>query len=168
MKVQDLMTRNVSVCRTDDSLSRAAQLMWECDCGSIPVVDASGSVCGMITDRDLSMAAYTQGLALQQIQVSSAMSPELYFCSPADTIEDVEALMRRYQVRRAPVIDSTGLVGIISIGDLLVQGSQSRREPALRPDALVETLAIISSPKGGDIASDDSLDGLALHGDLGG
>ena len=78
MKVQDVMTRNVAACGVDESLNRAAQLMWECDCGSIPVLDASGSVCGMLTDRDICMAAYTQGLPLTQIPVRNVMSPHLH------------------------------------------------------------------------------------------
>jgi CBS domain-containing protein len=169
MKVEDLMTRNVSVCGAEDSLNRAAQLMWECDCGSVPVVDASGCVCGMITDRDLCMAAYTQGLSLHEIQVRSAMSPKLYACSPGDPIAEAEALMQRNKVRRAPVVDSTGLVGILSIGDLLIQDLQSRREPGLRPEALVQTLATISSPNGhaGPVQR-VSLDRLSFDGELDG
>ena len=77
MKVQEAMTRNVAACGVRDMLNRAAQLMWECDCGSVPVVDEAGNVCGMITDRDICMAAYTQGLPLDQILVRSTMSPRL-------------------------------------------------------------------------------------------
>ena len=81
MKVQDAMTRNVTACHENDSLNYAAQLMWECDCGAIPVLDGNDVVCGMITDRDVAMAAYTQGLALQEIPVRTAMSTVVHSCA---------------------------------------------------------------------------------------
>ena len=65
MKVGDLMTKDVKACSQHDSLNRAAQLMWENDCGSVPVVDSDSKVVGMLTDRDICMAAYTKGIALK-------------------------------------------------------------------------------------------------------
>jgi predicted transcriptional regulator len=38
MKVEQLMTRDVKVCTESDTLNQAAQLMWEYDCGCIPVI----------------------------------------------------------------------------------------------------------------------------------
>jgi CBS domain-containing protein len=64
MKVSDLMTTAVRSCGTGDNLQLAAQIMWESDCGIVPVVDGDGRVVGVITDRDICMAAYTQGLPL--------------------------------------------------------------------------------------------------------
>jgi CBS domain-containing protein len=60
----DLMTTNAKSCGTMDNLERAAQIMWENDCGVVPVVDGSERVVGMVTDRDICMAAYTQGQPL--------------------------------------------------------------------------------------------------------
>ena len=42
MKVEQLMTREVRICTESDTLNRAAQLMWECDCGLIPVTSTNG------------------------------------------------------------------------------------------------------------------------------
>ncbi len=42
MRVEQLMTRDVKVCRAEDTLSRAAQLMWEHDCGCVPVIGTNG------------------------------------------------------------------------------------------------------------------------------
>src|SRR5207247_5751761 len=57
MQVADLMSQDVSCCSTNDSLSVPARLMWDCDCGAVPVLNAqTGSVVGMITDRDICMA----------------------------------------------------------------------------------------------------------------
>ena len=53
--------RNVGICAASDSINDAARIMWERDCGCVPVVDDGGNVIGMITDRDICMAADTQG-----------------------------------------------------------------------------------------------------------
>ena len=46
MHVMDLMSRSPVTCKTTDTLSAAAKLMWDCDCGAIPVVGEDASVKG--------------------------------------------------------------------------------------------------------------------------
>jgi CBS domain-containing protein len=53
MKIEDVMTRRVVAARADTDLSHVARLMWDNDCGSVPVVDAEDKVVGILTDRDL-------------------------------------------------------------------------------------------------------------------
>src|ERR1700693_2016345 len=86
MKISDLMTKEVRACHQHDSLNRAAQLMWENDCGAVPVVDSDLKVIGMLTDRDICMAAYTQGIALVEASVGSAMSCDVCVCGASDNI----------------------------------------------------------------------------------
>ena len=81
MTVADLMTKNVAHVGTDDKLSYAAQLLWDRDCGALPVLRADGRVVGMITDRDICMAAWSRGLAPDAITVADAMSTQLVGCS---------------------------------------------------------------------------------------
>jgi CBS domain-containing protein len=119
MKASELMTAEVKCCHPEDSLNTAAQLMWDYDCGCIPVVDDSGRPVAMITDRDICMAAYTQGARLTERPVSSAMSAEIYTCRADDELALVEEMMRQCRVRRVPVIDAQGRVtGIISLNDI--------------------------------------------------
>lgn len=70
MNASELMTETVQSCSASDSLQRAAQIMWDRDCGVVPVVDGDNCVVGMVTDRDIAMAAYTQGQPLWLIPVS--------------------------------------------------------------------------------------------------
>lgn len=120
MKVEQLMQRTVQTCRADDTVNRAAQLMWEHDCGCIPVVDDQNHPIGMLTDRDICMAAYTQGKPLPAIHVRTAMARQLRTCRSGDTIGEAESIMRSVQVRRLPVVDSDGaLIGILSLSDLV-------------------------------------------------
>ena len=119
MKVREVMVREVRSCCAEDSLNRAAQIMWDGDCGVVPVVDGEGRPVGMITDRDICMAAYTQGLPITMLRVGTSMVREVASCSPDATLETAMALMKEGQVRRLPITDGSGkLVGILSLNDL--------------------------------------------------
>ena len=74
MKIETLMTSDVRTCRANDSLSAAAQAMWESDLGCLPVVDDSNGVVGILTDRDLLMASHLRGAPLWMIAVREAMA----------------------------------------------------------------------------------------------
>ena len=76
MKVEQIMNREVKTCRPQDSLNRAAQIMWDEPCGAVPVVDDQHRPVGFLTDRDICMAAYTQGKPLEQLRVESGDGPE--------------------------------------------------------------------------------------------
>src|SRR5579862_4107062 len=100
MKVSELMTSDVVSCSTKDSLNRVAQLMWERRCGCVPVLDDVERVVGILTDRDLCMAAYTQGKRLDDMPATSAMSRPVQTCPPSATVEEVEDIMMAHGVRR--------------------------------------------------------------------
>lgn len=148
MNVGALMSRDVFTCSVYDSLNEAARIMWEHDCGCVPVVDARGKVVAMVTDRDICMAAYTQGRPLYAIGVSTCASKKLVAVHEGDDLDDAEALMKEHQIRRVPVIDSNGYpIGILSVGDLarnarVLVDDQSE----LCGDAIASTLAAVSEP----------------------
>jgi len=166
MNVSELMSTAVKSCGTNDNLQCAAQIMWENDCGAVPVVDGDGRVVGMITDRDICMAAYTQGQQLSQIPVSNAMANHVHGVRETDPLEVVGTLMRRAKVRRVPVLDRDGhLKGILSMNDLARQAHRSvgRKTNGLSGDSIVETLAAICEPHAPGMAkgSRDSLVAIA-------
>ncbi|MGO8994894.1 MAG: CBS domain-containing protein [Polyangiaceae bacterium] len=151
MNVGDLMTTPVQSCTVDDSLQRAAQLMWEGDCGAIPVVDGDGRVIGMVTDRDACMAAYTRGQALWEIPVSAVMTREVHAVRESDGVEDVTGIMKSARVRRVPVLDGgQRLVGILSMNDLARHAQRavgrSQKANGLSADSIAQTLAAICEP----------------------
>jgi CBS domain-containing protein len=152
MKVADVMTRDVACIRKNEACSAAAQLMWNRDCGAVPVVDENGTrVIGMITDRDICMSCLTQYRPPQEIFVAEAMSRELYSCSPEDTLAKAEELMRARQVRRIPVLEAgERLVGIVSLADIVREGARAggqARAPELRSEEIAHTLADICEPR---------------------
>jgi CBS domain-containing protein len=125
MKVESLMTRNTQVCTPTQSLADAARLMWHEDCGALPIVDSELHVLGMVTDRDVCMAAYVNGLPLSEMTVGSTMTGQLVVCGPDDTIGDVEQIMGAAQVRRVPVMDDERhLLGIISLNDIALEAAR--------------------------------------------
>jgi len=158
MKVSDLMTKEVRACHPHDSLNRAAQLMWENDCGAVPVVDSGLKVIGMLTDRDICMAAYTQGVALLDASVGSAMSGNVCVCNPGDNITSAAEQMREHQIRRLPVVDDDQqLIGILSMSDIAreidrLRASKSKKRP-IKEGELIETLGAICSRHGNGSAS---------------
>jgi CBS domain-containing protein len=154
MNIGDLMTRDVQACAASASMNDAARIMWEHDCGCVPIVEADGTVVGMITDRDICMAAYTQGRKLMYMSVDCASSKNLVTIGQDEDLRRAEKLMRDARVRRLPVVDSAGkLVGLLSLSDL------ARRVPDLGNsvgEPLVGALAGICQPRslGALIATD--------------
>ncbi len=140
MLAKQIMSQPVSVCPLSVNLDQAARLMWETDCGAVPIVDSSGRAIAMLTDRDICMAAFTQGRPLQEIGVGVAMSTSLVGCAPDDTLAHVERLMARHQIRRLPVLDPEGRpVGMVSLNDLARVAN--RQHPAVPAGANAVSLA---------------------------
>jgi CBS domain-containing protein len=122
MLIGELMERNVTTCRPEDSLSRAAKLMWASDCGTLPVVDGAGRIVAILTDRDLCMASCGRGLSPETTPVSRVARHHVVTVREDESAETAEDLMRTYQVRRLPVVDRAGRpVGILSLYDLARQ-----------------------------------------------
>jgi CBS domain-containing protein len=120
MQIREIMTLNPEVCTPDDTLQRAARLMADCDCGSIPVVEGADRkrVVGVITDRDIAVRAVAKGKT-PDTKVNDVMTPSPTCCNEDDDIEVVEQIMVEKQVRRVPVLDGGGrVVGIVAQADL--------------------------------------------------
>lgn len=150
-RIEALMSRDVRHCAPDDTLDRAACLMWEHDCGCVPVCTANGSsrVVGMLTDRDICMAALFAGRPLADIKVYEAMSREVRACRPADRAAQVESAMRDRQIRRVPVVDERGrLLGIVSLADI-ARAARAPTDAAVPDRDVADTLAAICTPRRG-------------------
>ena len=150
MRVKDIHTPNVKTCSVDESCREAAQILWENDCGCVPVVDQESRVVGMLTDRDICMAAYFQGKPIHEIPAQAAMSRELWSCSPEDSLAAAEKTLQIRQVRRLPVVDSgRRILGVLSLNDIvraLAPASAGRN--GTTTVEVSETLAAICRPHG--------------------
>ncbi|MGH9460142.1 MAG: CBS domain-containing protein [Vicinamibacteria bacterium] len=158
MKVERLMKTDVNACRPDDTGNCAARIMWERDCGFVPVVDERERVLAVVTDRDLCIAAYTQGKPLQEITLRSVMSQEIFSCQPDDDLAEAQTVMRERQVRRLPVTDAEGrLKGILSLSDITREAAKEAQSHPKKVEVsyseVAETLAGINIPRTGPQAT---------------
>jgi CBS domain-containing protein len=139
-----LMTSDVRVCSPHDTLEQVARQLWDGDCGALPVVNAAGQLVGMITDRDVCMAAYLRGQPLHACRVQSAMSRQAHSCAPDDSLQRMAGIMSEHRVRRLPVVDGDGrLLGVVTLADLAKHLNTLPLDHPTR-DLLVSTLAAIS------------------------
>ncbi len=158
MTVAELMSRNVIAIARDAPLSQAVQMMLDHRVSGLPVVDADGTVVGLLTEGDLLRRAETgtEGktgwfaglfslgrqadhyIRTHARRVGELMTPDPITVSPAASTEDVVALMQRHGIKRLPVVSDGRLVGIISRADfvralqkVLCAATQSTTDPAI-------------------------------------
>lgn len=127
MKVKDLMTKNAGFCCENETLGKAVEIMWQKDCGMVPVLADAGKVIGVVTDRDVSVAATTRNQPPSRIAAKDLIFREIVTCKKDDSIKQILKRMRKHQIKRLPVVNKKGaLAGVISINDLL-QAKKSKR-----------------------------------------
>ncbi len=137
-QLRNIMTTNVLTVNESQSVQEAAALMSEYNIGSIPVVNNSGQMVGIITDRDITLRSTAQG-ENAQTPVSQVMTAQqIVQGTPDMDVQQAAQLMAQQQIRRLPVIENGQLVGMIALGDLAVDN--------LSNHAAGEALSSISTP----------------------
>ncbi len=150
MKVEQLMSRPALTCGVHDPTTRAVQLMWDADIGCVIVLDADERIAGVITDRDVCMAAFLRGVPLSEIAVGEVMTRNVVTVRPEDRLGLAEALMRSKRVRRLPVVDAKErVVGLLSLNDVarVAQLQRGRRAPDVAGEEVIATLGAICEPR---------------------
>lgn len=153
MHVEKVMNPRPRSVKSHQSLADAVAIMVERDCGWVPVVDDGKRVIGVVTDRDICLAAHDRDKRLKNIAVEGVMRTNVHACRPKDHIRDAQALMRARRVRRLPVIDEDDqLVGLVSLSDLARRaGMNDENKPkGLTSSDVAHTLAAICEPRSGD------------------
>lgn len=144
MKVRDIMTSPVVSCRPDLDIATAAKLMLDGRFGTLPVVDARDRIAGIITDRDIAMAAATRHRNASHITVHEAMSARVRTCFADDEVAAVLKQMEEARVRRLPVLDAQGRVaGIVSVDDVVRRALD--RPGGISSSAYINAIASICS-----------------------
>ncbi|HKZ01211.1 MAG TPA: CBS domain-containing protein [Pyrinomonadaceae bacterium] len=148
MKVKEVMTLNAKACTPTTSLAEAAGLMWENDCGVLPVVAGGGKVVGIITDRDICMSAFINNRNLSNIAVEDVISGKVYSTGPEVDIAKALETMRERKVRRLAVVDAEGgLEGILSLNDIVLKAREAKGKqvPGVAYKDIVDTFKAICS-----------------------
>jgi CBS domain-containing protein len=121
MKVKDVMTPDAKAIWLTESLADAARLMWENDCGVLPIIKDGRKVVGLVTDRDICMGSAMRDTNPSAISVEEVMTGQVYGVKPEDTIDQALQVMQQHRIRRLPVINPEGeLEGILSMNDIVL------------------------------------------------
>jgi CBS domain-containing protein len=150
MKVKDAMMRTPASCDATTNLGAAVEILWNRNCGILPVVNAQGKVVGVVTDRDLCIALGTRNRLPSEVTVGQVVSGEVFACKPDDEIRDALNTMARKKVRRLPVINEAGqLEGILSMDDVVLHSEPGVASKAceLSSDTVVNTLKQLYLPE---------------------
>ncbi|KAF0246545.1 MAG: putative cystathionine [Planctomycetota bacterium] len=150
LTVGDICTRSPRVTTPEASLAQAAKVMWEGDCGMLPVIDAERKVIGVISDRDVALALAVRGAKAHEAKVREAMGTRVVSCRAEEPIGAALSRLAKFQVRRLPVVSAGGVIeGILSIADAISSSGRFMGEKGqdLTGDAIVRVLqAIGESP----------------------
>ena len=132
MKLREIMSKDVACLRSDDSVERAAQLMKQYNCGSIPVC-TQDKLIGIVTDRDIAVRCVAAGEDITEKRVGDIMTESVVFASPETDVNDAARLMSDRQIRRLPVVENNSLIGIVALGDISLEPAcQHTAEDALK------------------------------------
>ena len=146
MNVQELMTSHVKTCTPENNLAEVAGILFENDCGALPVVDELGKLLGMITDRDVCIAVGTNHRPAGELRVASLSTSACYFCRPEQGVVSALETMIKGRVRRLPVVGNDGTVrGILSLNDIILYAVEvtSRSKDGLNSAHVLLTLKAI-------------------------
>jgi len=129
MNVKEVMKTGVATCAPDSDLGTVIKTMRDRDCGFLPVVDSHGIVVGVVTDRDVCMAAGTAHRPVARVSVNETMSHPVFSCFADENVKTVLVTMAKHRTRRLPVLNKSGhLQGVLSIDDI-VQAPRRRGGP---------------------------------------
>jgi len=140
MKAADVMTRGAFTVTAESTVNDAARLMLSHRVSGLPVVDAGGTLVGMLTEGDLLRRAEIgtdrrrprwlelllgPGRLAQDYvhthagKVGDVMTREVVTIGPGTPLEEVAELMERHRVKRLPVVEKGRILGIVSRANLL-------------------------------------------------
>ena len=119
--ISQVMTPDPWTVQEQAPIREAARIMRDADIGDVIVVRSDGSVCGIITDRDLVVRAVAEGADPNTAPVADVCMHSVVSISSGDPVDQALPLMREHNIRRLPVIDDSRLVGIVTLGDLAIE-----------------------------------------------
>ncbi len=122
MKVSSILSTKVSgivKAKPDAAIREAASLMYQHNIGAVVIVDESGQLVGILSERDIVRKAVKHH-AVFDMAVSEVMTKDVVTAQPQDDLMSVAHTMTERRFRHMPILDDDKqLIGIISIGDVL-------------------------------------------------
>jgi CBS domain-containing protein len=122
MTVKDVMTIRVATCQRETNLAEASALMWDNDCGVLPVLSETGELAGIVTDRDICIALGTRNVRSSDLSVRDLIKDHTAVCKSSDDINTALQTMCEAKIRRLPVVNDDALLeGILSMDDVVLK-----------------------------------------------
>ena len=125
MKIKDCMTKNVISVGASEPVAVAARLMSRYNLGALPVQNADGRLCGMVTDRDVVLRCVAARRDAEHMRVGEMMSTGILAVEASEDISRAAQMMSRAQLRRLPVTQNGKLTGMLSMADFARRGEYS-------------------------------------------
>ncbi|KAL9235758.1 hypothetical protein vseg_010494 [Gypsophila vaccaria] len=129
-------------CTTDDSVYDAVKSMTQHNVGALVVVKRGEekSIAGIITERDYLRKIIVQGRSSKSTKVGDIMTEEnkLITVTPETKVLKAMQLMTDNRIRHIPVIDDKGMMGMVSIGDVVRAVVSEHREELDRLNAYIQ------------------------------
>ena len=143
MKIRDVMTQSVIPIAPEENVAVAARTLAHYNIGALPVCAANGTLCGLVTDRDIVTRCLASGRSPRLTAVRDVMSGNLVCATPDMDVAEAAKLMGLRQIRRLPVLEAGKLCGMVSLGDLAMEGKTAENAA----DALTRISSNISNRK---------------------
>lgn len=112
----------------DATVYTALEKMAEHDVGALVVLDDSGNVIGLMSERDYARKVILVGRASRDMKVHEIMSPDPQCVTSEQNVQACMEAMTDRRFRHLPVVENGQLAGIISIGDVVKTIMEEQRE----------------------------------------
>lgn len=109
------------------SVYDAIVLMAEKSVGALLVMD-DNYLRGIISERDYTRKVILQGKSSKDTPVEDIMSGRVVTATPVQTIEECMHIMTDNRIRHLPIVDASGVLGVVSIGDLVKWTIDAQKE----------------------------------------
>jgi len=146
--VKDVMVSFPEYCEKNDTLQTAAEKMLRANVGSLPVLDENKKIVGVITDRDITLAAAAHsGKRLSEMNIQEVTNKQkVQTVTPDQDLQSALKIMRTKKVGRLPVVDNDQkLKGIVSLNHIVRQVSGSTDEAEIAHEGSENVLKTINS-----------------------
>jgi signal-transduction protein with cAMP-binding, CBS, and nucleotidyltransferase domain len=120
VQLREIMTAGVVTAAPQASAVSVARQMRDARVGSVVVVDPAGAPVAMVTDRDLAVRVFAEGVD-PETAVGEHASRPLICGEPETGLDEAAALMVQHRVRRLPVVAGGRLAGIVTLDDIAVR-----------------------------------------------
>lgn len=118
MKVKDMMSGSVIKIGAEEPVDVAARALAHYNIGALPVCDAKGNLCGIVTDRDIVTRCLAAGKEAKQTAVRQVMTGTVRTIDNDADAAEAARVMGKNQIRRLPVTENGKLCGMLSLGDV--------------------------------------------------